>query len=232
MQSGMKKRVAIIGEFDPLKETHLATNAAIEHSLKALDCGLQVDWVSTEQIATNVLAGIDGMWISPGSPYMNMRNALKAIRFARENRVPCLGTCGGFQHIMIEYAQAFLEIEEPGHEEYDPESSTLFISELACSLRGKEMKLSLSEDSKIFGIYGAAQATEKYYCNFGINPGYVDAIKAGPIDVVGSGSEGEIRIVEYPDHPFMIATLFVPQARSVEGKPHPLVTEFVRAIMR
>ena len=227
----MKKKLAIIGEFNPSNETHVATNNAITHSLTGLDCKLDAEWISTENVSNEILEQSDGIWIAPGSPYKNMRNALKAIRYARENNIPCLGTCGGFQHIMIEYAETFLDIENPGHEEYDAEASTLFISELACSLRGREMKLHLAENSKVSSIYGAHDVTERYYCNFGINPLYRDTIKQGPINVVGSDSEGEIRVVEYPSHPFMIATLFVPQARSTEENPHPLVLGFIESVI-
>ncbi len=228
------RKLAIFGEFDPAKETHLATNDSIEHSREELGIGsdLKVDWIPTENITQIILSEIDGMWIAPGSPYKNMDNALEAIRYARENKIPCLGTCGGFQHIIIEYARNLLGIDNAEHGEYSPNASTLFISELVCSLRGREMELNLVEDSRVSRLYGAHQAQERYYCNFGINPDFVDKIKEGPINVIGSDREGEIRIVEYSDHPFFVGTLFVPQAHSTESNPHPLVTGFIDAVIK
>ncbi len=76
------------------------------------------------------------------------------------------------------------------------------------------------------------QVKEKYYCNFGVNPEYIHSIQSGPIRIVGSDNEGEIRIIEYTGHPFFIGTLFVPQTLSTEKNPHPLVTGFLQAIIK
>ena len=77
--------------------------------------------------------------------------------------------------------------------------------------------------------YGNTEAQEKYYCNFGINPDYVETLKDKPLRVVGSDDEGEIRVMELSDHPFFVGTLFVPQSQSTLDSPHPLVTAFIRA---
>lgn len=229
MKATHTPKILILGEYDPAKETHQVTDRALVHSSAALGLKPKITWLDTDRIDRKTLGKADGILVAPGSPYRSMERVLSAIRFAREEGIPCLGTCGGFQHIMIEYARNDLGLAEAGHAEYDPCASTLFITELACSLRGLDMKLTLVEDSRVARLYGATSATERYYCNFGINPEFVDAIRNGPIDVVGSDDEGEIRVVEYPDHPFFVGTLFVPQARSTPEVPHPLVTGFVQA---
>lgn len=94
------------------------------------------------------------------------------------------------------------------------------------------MELNLSPNSAAASLYGKLQVKEKYYCNFGVNPEYIDLIRSGPISIVGSDNEGEIRVLEYPGHSFFIGTLFVPQALSTEKNPHPLVTGFLQAIMK
>ena len=160
-----------------------------------------------------------------------MELTLWAIRYARENKVPCLGTCGGFQHMVIEYARNVLGFKDAQHAEYDPYATNLFISQLACSLAGREMQLNFVPESQVAAIYGGLSATEHYYCNFGVNPDYIDELKQGPLNISGSDAEGEIRVIEQPDHPFFIGTLFVPQTRSTAEKPHPLVTAFLAAIV-
>lgn len=187
-------------------------------------------WVSTEEIDDNLFQRFSGIWVAPGSPYKNMDKTLWAIRHARENGVACFGTCGGFQHLIIEYARNVLGFKEAEHAEYDPYASKLFISQLACSLAGREMELSFSPGSQVAAIYGANSATERYYCNFGVNPNFVPLLKSGPLKITGSDSEGEIRVIELPGHPFFLGTLFVPQTRSTAEHPHPLVTAFVRAV--
>ena len=79
-------------------------------------------------------------------------------------------------------------------------------------------------------IYGSAEAIEDYYCNYGVNPDYRLRLEAGGLRVSGVGGEGEIRIVELPDHPFFLATLFLPQARSTATTPHPLLIAYAEAV--
>jgi CTP synthase (UTP-ammonia lyase) len=191
---------------------------------------VEVNWCSTTGVTQRILEKAGGFWIATGAPYKDMNRALEVVRFARERNVPCLGTCQGFMHIILEYAQAFLGIENPGHAEYDPSLAKPFISQLSCSLRGRQMKLSIVEDTRMFEIYGSGETTERYYCSYGINPEFVPVIKDGSIRVSGYDSNGEIRIVEYPDHPFMAGTLFVPQARSTADDPHPVVSAFIQSV--
>jgi CTP synthase (UTP-ammonia lyase) len=82
----------------------------------------------------------------------------------------------------------------------------------------------------VAGIYGAATATERYYCNFGVNPDYVGMLQSGPLVVSGSDAEGEVRVIELPGHQFFLGTLFVPQSRSTPAAPHPLISAFLRAV--
>lgn len=226
----MKRSIAIIGEYTPTFPPHISTSAAIEHSRSA--SGLDVDgiWVSTEEIDKTFFERFSGIWVAPGSPYKNMDKTLWAIRYARENGVACFGTCGGFQHMIIEYARNVLHFRDAGHAEYDPYASNLFITQLACSLAGREMELTFAPGSRVAEIYGGLSAIEQYYCNFGVNPDYVSILQSGPLKITGSDNEGEIRVIELPGHPFFLGTLFVPQTSSTTEQPHPLVTAFMRAV--
>jgi CTP synthase (UTP-ammonia lyase) len=226
----MTKSIALLGEYTPTFSPHVSTTAAIEHSRKVLGADVDAEWVSTKNINQKLLARHSGIWVTPGSPYKSMEKTLQAIRYARENNIPCLGTCGGFQHIIIEYARNVLGFQDARHAEYDPYASKLFISRLACSLAGREMQLNFTPGSQVAEIYGSLSATEHYYCNFGVNPDCVHELTKGPLKISGSDIEGKIRVIEYPGHPFFIGTLFVPQTRSSPGKPHPLVTAFLQAV--
>ena len=227
----MPRLIAVLGEYMPSYGPHQATDAAIEHSKALLSADIGVEWISTQTIDERGLAAYSGLWIAPGSPYKSLEKTLRAIRYAREHRVPCLGTCGGFQHMLLEYARNVLGFNDANHAEYDPYASNLFISQLACSLAGREMTVTLVPGSQVSGIYGATLAREQYYCNFGVNPESVPHLKQGPLNVSGLDAEGEVRVVEYPGHPFFIGTLFVPQQRSTPERPHPLVTAFLKAAL-
>ena len=224
------KSIALLGEFTPTFKPHIATNAAIEHSRNMLGISVEGVWVSTQDIDPSLFSRFSGIWVAPGSPYKNMDKTLWAIQYARENNIPCFGTCGGFQHIILEYARNVLGFKDAQHAEYDPYSSDLFISALTCSLAGREMNLNFVEGSQVAEIYGENSAIEEYYCNFGVNPEKIELLKSGSLQITGSDVEGEIRVIELPNHPFFLATLFVPQARSTSNRPHPLVSAFLTAV--
>jgi CTP synthase (UTP-ammonia lyase) len=224
-------RIAILGEFDPAFPPHKATNDALAHTATTLGVDVDARWVSTADVTIEAIQAYSGIWVAPGSPYKSLANTLTAIRHAREQRIPCFGTCGGCQHIIVEYARNVLGFRDAQHAEYDPYASELFVSELECSLAGRELRVALAPGSRIARIYGATEAVEQYYCNFGVNPDKVPLLRKGRLQITGSDAEGEVRVVELPDHPFFVGTLFVPQMRSTPERPHPLVTAFIRATL-
>jgi CTP synthase (UTP-ammonia lyase) len=223
--------VAIVGDFDPSFEPHSITQSTLTQAGESLGVQIKFKWLPTESLGSTVeqLSAFNGLWIAPGSPYRSMQGALSAIRYAREHKVPLLGTCGGFQHVILEYARNVLGLRDARHAEYDPYASFLFISRLVCSLAGRSLLISLKRNSRVAEMYGKTNITEKYYCNFGLNPEYLDMLQSRDLRIVGSDAEGEARLVELRGHPFLVATLFVPNL-PVDA-PHPLVRAFVAMSM-
>lgn len=219
-------KLAILGNFDSSRETHVVTNQAILHT--AIE--VNADWIPTDTITPELLSKYHGIWLAPGPPYNDLDRVLKGVAFAREKCLPTLGTCQGFQTLILEYARNVLGISDAAHEEYSPKAADLIITKLQCSLAGSEMNIMLRDGAHIAKYYGKASLYEKYYCNFGINPDYLDAIFSQKLHVVGTDQEGEARIVQLEDHPFFVGTLFVPQASSTSEEPHPLVRAFLRAV--
>ena len=131
-------RLAIIGEFTPNFAPHAATNAAIDHSIAASGLDVKADWVSTADVGRALLDRYAGIWVAPGSPYKSLERTLLVIQHAREHGIPCFGTCGGFQHVVLEYARNVLGFQDAQHAEYDPYASSLFVTALECSLAGRE----------------------------------------------------------------------------------------------
>jgi len=229
------KPIAIVGDLNASNSSHIATNDTIAHCSAALGFPVEFRWLGTEELVRpdglKQLAGFSGLWIAAGSPYNNMDGALLAIRTAREGRIPLLGTCGGFQHIILEYARNILGFADAQHEETDPQASRLVISRLACSLVGRSMTVTLQSGSLVARIYGRTCVQEEYRCNFGVNPDYEDILRSSPLRIVGSDAEGVVRAVELTGHPFFVGTLFVPQHTSTPSNPHPLVSGFIKACL-
>jgi CTP synthase (UTP-ammonia lyase) len=224
-------RIGVVGDYNPANETHVSTTTALMHAAATIGAAAEVTWISTEEINAGddlqARLGYDGLIIAPGSPYRNLDGALAAIEHARLRRIPLLGTCGGFQHIVLEYARNVAGFDDAQHAEYDPYASSLFITPLSCSLVGQIMTVQILGNSIAANAYGRATARERYYCNFGLNPDHVKTIVAAGLTVSGIDTDGEPRIIELPSQPFFVGTLFVPQASSTPESPHPLLVAFV-----
>ena len=232
----MEIKIALIGDYHPEVKAHRAIPLALNVAASALGCEIQDDWIETHLIngdADKWLEVYDAIWCTPASPYVNMSGALQAIRYARESGKPFLGTCGGCQHALIEYARNVLGITEAGHAETDPDASVLFISPLKCALRDVKGDILLVPDASAREIYGSDRAEEEYNCGFGLNPEYRERLQASGVKIGGVDIEGDARIFEFPNHPFFIATLFQPERSALhdESRPHPLVTAYLRAAL-
>ena len=220
--------IGIVGDRNPAYLVHRATEEALQH----LPAALGFEWLTTDQIGPDPLAqlaGYAGLLIAPGSPYRSMSGALAAIRYARERGVPLLGTCGGFQHVVVEYARHVVGIADADHEETNPAGPRLAVTALACSLAGQDHPVNLIAGTRASAVYGVNRTIEPFFCSFGLNPVFRAPLEQRGLVVSGIGDDGEVRIVELPVHPFFIATLYVPQARSTPDQPHPLVMAFVEA---
>ncbi len=214
-------RVVIGGDFDPGNENHLVTEAAIRHAADELAVKVVPEWASTVSLECPelVLDAAAGLFLTTGSPYASLDGALRAIRYAREHALPFLGTCGGFQHVVVEGFRHVTGLHGAAHGEYDPGAPSAVVAALACSLRGQTMAVHLRPGSLAAAAYATEKTTERYYCQYGVADRYRDQLSTTGLAVTGRDGEGEPRIVERSDHPFFVATLFVPQASSSPRAP-------------
>jgi CTP synthase (UTP-ammonia lyase) len=221
-------RIGLIGDFNPAVAAHRAIPPALASA--AANCVVESEWLPTTDLAedgTARLAQFDGLWCVPASPYRSMPGALSAIRYAREKGVPFLGTCGGFQHAIIEYARTVMGQSAADHAETSPQAQDLVITPLACSLVGQTGTVRLLAGSRAAAIYGCEQATERYHCSFGVNPKWQERFAGTALRITGVDDEGSARVIELADHPFYTATLFQPELNPVQ--PHPIILAFARA---
>jgi CTP synthase (UTP-ammonia lyase) len=121
-----------------------------------------------------------------------------------------------------------LGLRDAEHQETTPDAFNLVINRLTCSLVGQARAIKIVPGTLTHQIYGVGESIEEFRCNYGLNPEYKDKISAGGLIVAGVDSEGEVRIVELPQHRFFIATLFLPQLTSSFDKPHPLIVAYLK----
>lgn len=227
-----KTFIALIGDYSAAAKAHQAIPQALTLASGEAKVDCEWEWVHTSALAADPsqqLAGFDVLWCVPASPYANTRGAIAAIRFARQTHRPFLGTCGGFQHALLEYAEAVWRVRDPAHAEMDPQAVDPIIAPLACSLVEQTGEIRFEPGSRLARIYGVPAANEEYHCRYGLSARYRNRLAAGPMVVSGRDRDGDIRAVELNDHPFFLATLFQPERSALAGRHHPLIRAFVEA---
>ncbi|WP_293934378.1 CTP synthase [Iodobacter sp.] len=227
----MQLTIGLIGDFNAEITAHQAIPVALELAAKALDIGINPVWLPTADITHRAqLQQFSGLWCVPGSPYQNTDGALLAIRYAREKNIPFLGTCGGFQHAVIEYARNVLGWADADHAETAPDAQRAVISPLECSLVEANASVRFMAVSKLAEAYQNQPSTEGYRCRYGLNPEFQAALTAGPLRATAMDEAGDIRGIELDDHPFFVATLFQPERKALTGVCPPIVKAFITAI--
>ena len=223
-------RVGLIGDFDARITAHRAIGVALPVAAQRLRLRVEPVWLATDTLTDAVvLRAVDGLWCVPGSPYRSMEGALRGIGYARAMRVPYLGTCGGFQHAVIEYARAVLGWDDAEHAETAPDAPRCVVAPLVCRLIEAEATVRLAPGSRIAAAYGRDHAAATYHCSYGLNPEFRDALLRGPLRATAFDDAGEVRAVELEDHPFFVATLFQPEREALLPARVPLVEAFLSA---
>ncbi|MCJ1680548.1 hypothetical protein MTF65_25010 [Streptomyces sp. APSN-46.1] len=237
MTTAQIARIALVGDRSP----HVTSHTRIPLLLDALASrdGLVLDayWIPTgdaeAEAASGALARFDAVWILPGSPYASEAGALAAIRVAREEGIPFLGTCGGFQHTLLEYARSVCGLTGAAHaENASPDevaAEDLLITPLACSLVGHEGLVRAEPGSLAESALGAERSMERYHCDYGPAPRHLPALTAHGLRLSGHDEDGQVRIAELPGHPFFLATLFQPELAGDGTRPHPVVKALAAA---
>ncbi|MFI0481787.1 hypothetical protein [Actinomadura sp. 9N215] len=236
-------RIALVGDRSPSVQSHVRIPRLLEAVRERHGLLVEAYWIPTDE-AEDGMAGFDGVWLLPGSPYRSEAGAVAAIRSARESGIPILGTCGGFQHMILEFARNVCGLKEARHAEYDGPADDhddhdrndrvrlggdAVITPLACSLAGHEAEVNVTAGSFAERVMGATRSIERFNCAFGPSPGHLDLLRANGLRFTGHDDEGQVRIAELPGHPFFFATLFQPELAGDGTRPHPVITAFATA---
>lgn len=228
------RTIALVGDYSAEKIAHRAIPLAIDLAGQALGLQFTAQWVPTASLHLGrpELTDCAGIWVVPGSPYADMEAVLEVIRWAREGGRPLLGTCGGFQHALIEVARNVAGLADADHAETNPHAATAVVTALACSLIEQSGRIHFAPGSRLQAAYGADLAIEGYRCSYGLNPDHRAALEAAGMIFTAWDDSGDVRGAELPSHPFFVGTLFQPERAALTGRTPPLATAFLAACSR
>jgi CTP synthase (UTP-ammonia lyase) len=222
-------RIALVGDRSANVRAHARIPVVVDALLRRDGIALDPYWIATPDVAATDLARFDAIWLVPGSPYDSADGAIAAVRTAREERIPFLGTCGGFQYALLEFARHVCGLGAVENAEVTPVADEHLIVPLECSLKGHEEAVMIVPGTRAARISGAGRRTERYHCDYGLNSAYLDRLSEGGLRFSGFDDGGRVRIAELPGHPFFVATLFQPELHGDGTQPHPVITAIAAA---
>lgn len=216
------------------RDTAFLTHREVDAALALLPAGACAGWTATDSpSARRELEVASGVWLLPGTPYRDAGAAFAAIRHCLEKGVPFLGTCGGFQHAVVELARSRAGIRQAAHEESEPGAVDPVVERLACSLYGETRTVTPRPGTRFAEICGTEPFEGYHHCGFGLAPAYVAPLERAGVVVGATAADAGVEAIELPDHPFFLATAYQPQVGAGEtGRLGPLLEAFARAASR
>jgi CTP synthase (UTP-ammonia lyase) len=226
-----RKTIALVGDYSEEVTAHRAIPRALQLARESLGADVDWTWIKTRDIRnpSSDLAPYCGLWVVPASPYENTEGALGAIRWARESARPFLGTCGGFQHAILEFGRNVAGIAGAVHAETNPGGADLLLTRLSCSLVEVSGRINFDKGSLLGRAHASGGVMGEYHCNYGLNSAYRPVLETAGLRFTAWDDAGEIRGAELASHPFFCGVLFQPERSALRGELPPLALAFVRA---
>jgi CTP synthase (UTP-ammonia lyase) len=222
----MTTSIAVVGD----RDTSLLTHRELDAAIARMPTSVHARWLGTDRLP---LDEVDGVWLAPGTPYRDDDAVYALIADVRERGVPFLGTCGGFQYSLVEFARNVAGVAEVAHEESDPGARDPVVGLLGCSLVGARREVTAVPGTRLAAISGTEPFLAFHWCNYGLSDGWIDRLTAAGMVVSAHAEDAGVEAIELPSHPFFVATLFQPQVGAANGIPlHPLIGALCSAAAR
>jgi CTP synthase len=239
-----KVNIALVGKYVELHDAYFSVREAIEHAALALGLEVEISWVHSSDLEKDrcweIIHQADGILVPGGFGSRGIEGKIKAIRYARENKVPYLGLCLGMQLMVIEFARHLLGNDTPNSTEFDRATShpviDLMPDQRSIADMGGTMRLGLypcqlQPGTRAGDAYGVPLVHERHRHRFELNNAYRDMLSKGGMVFSGLSPDGRlVEIAELSDHPFMVATQFHPEFLSRPNRAHPLFLGFLDAV--
>lgn len=245
-------KIAFVGKYVDLKESYKSLTEAIIHAGAALDTRVELQWVDSEKLenleSAEAFKNVSGILVAGGFGYRGVEGKIKAINYARENKIPFLGICLGMQLALVEFARHVLKIEDANSSEFDDKCSNPIVylidefmdasgkkqirtakTPLGGTMRLGSYECKVKPNSLLAKVYNNAKnIKERHRHRYEANPKYRKEFEDKGLIVSGE-SEGLIEAVELNNHPFFLAVQFHPEFTSRLERVNLVICGFIKA---
>ncbi|MCM0761255.1 MULTISPECIES: CTP synthase [Sporomusa] len=241
-------RIAIVGKYVALQDAYMSVSEALRHGGISSNTAIEIKWVHAEDIEADetdlaaYLGDVEGILVPGGFGDRGIEGKIKAIRYARENKIPFLGLCLGMQSAVIEYARNVCGLKEAHSAEFNADTPypviDLMAEQAAVEDKGGTMRLGVypckvTEGTLTYQAYQDEIVYERHRHRFEFNNAYREQLAAAGLVIAGTLPNGRlVEIVEVKDHPWFVGTQFHPEFKSRPTNPHPLFRDFVKASLQ
>ncbi|KAJ3296832.1 CTP synthase [Rhizoclosmatium globosum] len=251
-------KIVIVGKYTYLHDSYISVVKSLEHASLSCNRKLKLEWVEASDLEAEMqqtdalkyhdawksVCGANGILVPGGFGVRGTEGMVLAAKHARENKIPYLGICLGFQIAVIEFARNVVGLAGANSTELDkdtPHDVVIFMPEISKTHMGATMRLGSketlfqpgSEGSTIRRLYdGKDSVHERHRHRYEVNPKYVDQLEQNGLKFVGRDENNERMIIlerDIKDHPYFVAVQFHPEYKTKPLKPIPTFLGFILA---
>ncbi len=233
--------IGVVGKYVQIKDSYISNEHAFMHVTGKTGIGVKLKWINSEKEdqIEDLLADVDGVLIPWGYGPRGTEGKIRAIKYARENKIPLLGICFGFQLTVIEFARNVLGLTGANSSELNPETKypvidllpeQVGLTEKGGTMRLGDINVKIKKGTKAYELYGKEEIRERHRHRYEVNPKYIDEIESKGMHFSATDESGtRMEILELEDHPFFVGSQFHAEFISRPEKPSVLHEALVRA---
>jgi CTP synthase len=235
--------IGLVGKYAGLHDAYMSLNQALVHGGIANRLKVNIDWIEAENLEKcgpeEILGRKDGILVPGGFGHRGIEGKIRAVTYARENKVPYFGICLGMQCAAIEFARSVAGIERANSTEFDPHAPHKIVVrwrelgkefDMGGTMRLGAYRCDLQKGSLAHKAYGHLKISERHRHRYEFNPGYEDILCRAGLAISGKNPDyGLVEIIEAPNHPWFLGCQFHPEFKSKPLEPHPLFKSFIAA---
>ena len=241
---GEEVEIAIIGKYTSLKDSYISHEETLRYAGAVLGCKVKIRWIEAPDLedsgSTEMLEGVHGVIVPGGFGKRGSEGKIMSAGWARENQIPYLGVCFGFQLATVEFCRNVLGLKGANSSELDPDGPHSVvdilpeqegIKDMGATMRLGDHEVIVS-NGKAKELYGKDVISERHRHRYEINPEYIEKIESNGMKYTGRNSSGRrMEILELEDHPYFVASQFHPEFKSRPDEPSPLHLGLVKAAL-